>query len=187
MGRPATALAREFLSSGSGVLSYLARLEARHSEGVLSAHDVTRAYEGAFLSYYTSLERHLERLFYGLLMGRYTISGHSSPRVTIASERVAREVVAGDRRYVDWLPIVKTERRAPIFLSGGRPFDRLEPVGCQGGPRADALDSERCRTPKRARGTHLPTTAHRWERNSAEAAYPCGISSWAARSRPNAA
>jgi hypothetical protein len=128
MPRPATAVADAFLGSTRGVLGYLARLEARHSEGVLSAQDVTRAYEGAFLGYYTSLERHIERLFFGLLMGRYTVSGHSAPRITIASHRVAHEVVAGDRGYADWLPITKTERRAPIYLAGGRPFDRLNSV-----------------------------------------------------------
>jgi hypothetical protein len=60
-------------------------------------------------------------------MGRYTVTGHNvRPLVQIQSDAVARRVVAGGKRYVDWLPYVHLESRAPAFLSGGRPFDRLE-------------------------------------------------------------
>jgi hypothetical protein len=102
-------------------------LEGHHASGRLSGRDVTRAYEGAFLGFYTELERHLEQLFVGLIMGRYTVSGSNvRPLVRIDSEVVARRVIAGGQRYVDWLPYGHIDRRAPAFFSGGRPFNRID-------------------------------------------------------------
>jgi hypothetical protein len=72
------------------------------------------------------LERHLEQLFIGLVMGRYTVTGAGiRPLVRIESEVIARRVVAGGKRYVDWLPYKHIDDRAPAFLSRGRPFDRI--------------------------------------------------------------
>lgn len=54
---------------------------------------------------------------------------HSNTRtrslVTIASPQVARNVVNGGKKYVDWLPIDVTKIRAAAFLSSGRPFDEI--------------------------------------------------------------
>jgi hypothetical protein len=126
---PASTIADSLRRSARGTQGYLDRLEGLHAKGFLSSRDVTRAYEGAFLTYYTGLERHLERLFMGLVMARVTPSGRKTRAlVQIASDRTARKVVSGDRAFADWLPIDKTTQRAARFLSGGRPFDRLRPV-----------------------------------------------------------
>lgn len=128
MPRPASeAVGEVFLARSRAVSGYLRRLETHHASGRLSTRDVTRAYEGAFLGFYTDLERHLEQLFLGLIMGRYRVTGSNvRPLVKIDSELVARRVVAGGQRYVDWLPYFHIDRRAPAFLSGGRPFDRID-------------------------------------------------------------
>jgi hypothetical protein len=111
---------------------YLGRLEKLHKANRLSQRDVTRAYEGAFLSYYTALERHLEQLFLGLLMSRIVVSGRPARSlVRTGSDVTARRIVAGDRPYADWLPIDHTAKRAKKLLSGGRPFDRLSKVDTQ--------------------------------------------------------
>jgi hypothetical protein len=120
-----SAVASQFKGSARATEGYLRRLEGLNAAGVLSDRDVTRAYEGAFLSYYTDLERHIERLFLGLVMGRFVVSPSSSSLVQIQSEVVARKVVGGGRRYTSWLPIRYTEDRAEVFLSRGAPFDRL--------------------------------------------------------------
>ena len=58
-------------------------------------------------------------------MGRFAKSGIHS-LVEIKSEVVARKVVAGGRRYADWLPYEKeTLPRAVAFLAAGRPFSDL--------------------------------------------------------------
>jgi hypothetical protein len=47
--------------------------------------------------------------------------------VDVKSEVVARRIVTAGRKYVDWLPFDRhTEPRASAFLSGGRPFSKLE-------------------------------------------------------------
>jgi hypothetical protein len=51
--------------------------------------------------------------------------------VKIADNRVAHGIIGGDRAYVDWLPLHKTKKRAAIYLSRGKPFDRLESVDIQ--------------------------------------------------------
>ena len=102
---------------------YLQRVERLHAEGRLSERDVRRAYAGALLAFYAYLERSIERLFLGTLMGRYLHpSGTVKPLVAIRSEHVARMVVQGGQGYADWLPFDRTVRRANAFLSGGRPF-----------------------------------------------------------------
>ena len=105
---------------------YLLRVERLHFEGRLSERDVRRAYAGAFLAFYAYLERSIERLFLGTLMGRYQhASGSVRPLVVIKSEHVARLAVQGGRDYADWLPFDHTVRRANAFLSAGRPFSEL--------------------------------------------------------------
>lgn len=127
--KPASTVADSLKRSARGTQGYLDRLERLCTAGALSGRDVTRAYEGAFLTYYTGLERHLERLFLGLVMARVTPSGRKTRAlVQIASDRTARQVISGDRPFADWLPIDRTTKRAARFLSEGRPFDRLRPV-----------------------------------------------------------
>jgi hypothetical protein len=126
--KPAKTVAESLTKTARGTQGYLDRLEQLHKAGALTQRDVTRAYEGAFLRYYTDLERHLERLFMGLLMSRFAVTGNSRSLVQIRSEQVARQVLIGERNYVDWLPIQKTTDRAKTFLSRGKPFDRLSPA-----------------------------------------------------------
>jgi hypothetical protein len=105
------------------------RVEKLHAERRLSERDVRRAYGGAFLAFYACLERSIERLFLGTVMGRYTYTnGSVRALVSIKSERVARLAVQGGRDYVDWLPYDLTVRRATAFLSTGRPFSDLTPA-----------------------------------------------------------
>jgi hypothetical protein len=126
--KPASSIAMSLERAARGTLGYLERLERLHAQGLLSERDVTRAYEGAFLAYYTSLEQHIERLFMGLVMARLSPPRKSRALIQIASDRTAREIVSGDRPYVDWLPIKKTTDRAQTYLSKGQPFDRLRPI-----------------------------------------------------------
>lgn len=124
-------IAESFRRSARSSQGYLERLERLHRARKLSQRDVTRAYEGAFLSFYTGLERHLEQLFMGLLMSRVVVSGRPVRSLVTASEVTARRIVAGNRAYAEWLPIHHTTRRARSLLSEGRPFDRLSNVDTQ--------------------------------------------------------
>lgn len=127
--KPASTIADSLRRSARGTQGFLDRLESLHASKRLSATDVTRAYESAFLSFYTELESHIERLFLGLLLVRIAPTRRSARSlVGVSSDRTARAVLGGDRGYADWLPIEKTAARASVFFSRGRPFDRLLPV-----------------------------------------------------------
>ena len=91
--------------------------------------DLHRTYAGAYLGFYTYVERSIERLFLGILTGRLT-SAQRGVRslVTVRSDKVAREIVSSERSYADWIPYDLTRRRAKAFLSGGRPFSTLSDV-----------------------------------------------------------
>jgi hypothetical protein len=79
------------------------KLEALHSEGRVTRHDVSMFYEGIFLRTVTSLEGLMEDLFVGLLAGGILPGKNVHPRVTFQSHTVARDVMLGGRAYVDWL------------------------------------------------------------------------------------
>lgn len=135
MAAPASKIAGEVQARARGLEAYVGRMERLAARGELGASDLHRVYSGAFLSFHTYLERSIERLFLGLLMGRLTKADVSS-LVSIKSDAVARAVIVGGRGYVDWLPLERfTVPRAKAFLSRGKPFSDV--------PRADRRALER--------------------------------------------
>lgn len=110
-------------SRARGIALYINRCENLYARRELSRTDLHRTYAGAYLSFYTYVERSIERLFLGLLVDRYVMSqADVRPLVTVRSDKVARNIVSGERSYADWIPYDLTRRRAKAFLSGGRPF-----------------------------------------------------------------
>jgi hypothetical protein len=78
------------------------------------------------LLFYTSLERSIEQLFLGILTRELTFRQRGvKPLVAAPSERIARQIVTGERAYADWLPFRLTEGRANALLAAGRPFKSL--------------------------------------------------------------
>lgn len=113
-------------SRARGLQQHINRVEKLYQSDLVTLTDIHRIYSGAFIQYYTYLERMIEKLFVGLLMGEY-VSSHSNvgALVNVNSYKVAHDIIKGDRRYVDWLPIYKTCQRADAFFSCGRPFSLL--------------------------------------------------------------
>lgn len=102
------------------------KIESLARKKSLVRRDVEQVYSGLFLEAVTSFERHIERLFMGLLVGAVSTNNSAAmPRVTIGSHKVAHEVLKGSQRYIDWLPFSHTEKRAEAFFRGGRPFTQL--------------------------------------------------------------
>ena len=128
MPRPAINPAHSF----SGHLRHLektrAKMEQLLDQGIIVRRDIEQVYEGLYLEAFTSLERFIEDLFLGLLVGRLQASSLSIvPRISCSCDRVAREVVFGGDNYVDWLPYERrTERRAEAFFRNGLPFKSLQ-------------------------------------------------------------
>jgi hypothetical protein len=109
-----------------GLESYITRLERLHLDGRVYRIDLERAYAGAYLLFYTSLERSIEQLFLGILTQEFTFRQRGiRPLVAAPSERIARQIVTGERAYADWLPLRLTEGRAKALLAAGRPFESI--------------------------------------------------------------
>ena len=89
--------------------------------------DIERVYAGGFLAFHTYLESSIERLFVGLLVGRF-VSQYSTvrPLINVSVDNVAYRIVRGERGYAAWLPYKRyTVRRAKAFFSRGKPFTDL--------------------------------------------------------------
>lgn len=127
MPRPASSWGDEVASRARGMNLYVTRMDHLHAQRLISRVDIDRIYAGGFLTFYTFLERSLERLFIGLLVRRF-ISGDSAarPLISINSDLVAYAIVRGERSYVNWLPYKRyAMRRAKAFFSRGKPFTNL--------------------------------------------------------------
>ncbi len=127
MPAAATKVSREVAARARGLNAYVGRMEKLFGTKAISRVDINRTYAGACLGFCTYAERSLERLFLGLLMRRFVHEAAAvQPLVDIRSDRVARAVVNGGRKYVDWLPYDQfTEPRAEAFLSRGLPFTAM--------------------------------------------------------------
>lgn len=104
------------------------KMEGHIDRGTIVRRDIEQIYKGLYLEAVCCFERFIEDLFISLLVGRlrHTLST-IVPRVTFKSDIVARDVVFGGNRYVDWLPYSHTERRANAFFRNGLPFTSLQP------------------------------------------------------------
>ena len=127
MAKPAISLAHKFI----GHLKYLektrAKMEKLLTTNAIVRRDIEQVYAGLYLEAITSLERLIENLFIGLLVGRIAPgSSEIITRVSFKSDRVAHNVVFGGRNYVDWFPYHHTGQRARAFFRNGLPFTSLE-------------------------------------------------------------
>jgi len=136
MPRSSSKIANDVATRSRGVSLYLRRIELAYSLKTVSKSDVERAYAGAFMLYTVSVERAIERLFIGLLVGELTSTIRGvKPLITVRSHRIAGNIVRGERKYVDWLPYERhTKKRAESFFANGLPF------GLALKPELDALE-----------------------------------------------
>ena len=128
MPRLSSVVAEDVARRARDLDRYLEKIDGLHRQRALVDRDAERAYAGGYLEFHAYVERALERLFLGLLRRRLkSADGSVRPLIAVSSDRVASEIVAGGRRYVDWLPYkLHTTPRARAFFAGGRPFDRLD-------------------------------------------------------------
>lgn len=101
------------------------KVESLHSSGGIARRDVERVYEGLYIAAITTLEGFLEALFYDVVLNHQDYAADIRPRAQFRSRQVLRDVVLGDRPYVNWLPFDRTLARASTFLRGGRPFSAV--------------------------------------------------------------
>jgi len=103
------------------------RVEALLASGDLGIRDVERVYEALFIRSVVQFEAMLEEVFVGLISGRLKSPKTGiSPRANFFSDGVLKDIIYGERDYLDWLPYNRTETLARRFLTAGRPFTDLD-------------------------------------------------------------
>ena len=96
-------------------------------QDLLVRRDIEQVYAGLYVEIVASFERFLENLFVELLVKKVRCGQISvKPKMLFPSRDMAREIINGGRKYVDWLPYENhTEKRAKIFIFDGLPFTSL--------------------------------------------------------------
>ncbi|MBI4848818.1 MAG: hypothetical protein HY808_09630 [Nitrospirae bacterium] len=111
--------------------SHLANIEKTRKKseellkvGILANRDVDVIYSGLYIEAVVSFERFIEDLFIDLLSQRVKHSSKKvKPKIFFKSATLARNVLLGERSYIDWLPYEKfTKKRAKRFFENGLPF-----------------------------------------------------------------
>ena len=120
----ATTLAARHATDAGAAIQMVARLTTLRTRGVLSIAELELAAEAALLSLHTSFETFVRELYLECVTGDAAIHGVRS-RLRAGSIEDAQSLIAGDRPFVEWLPIEKTLERALLHLGAGQPFVRL--------------------------------------------------------------
>jgi hypothetical protein len=105
-----------------------ARMEKLYGKGQINENDMDSVYEALFLRAVTGFEVFLEELFLSILEGRaqYKAGRRVNLRMTVTSRDALMEILLQGDKYMTWLPFGRTEDRAKIYLTGGRPFSELD-------------------------------------------------------------
>lgn len=126
MARPASELADALVGHLGRTNVTRRRCERLFSEGRMKRDDIELVYQGLFLDAVCSFERFVEGLFVGLLCEHVA---HPSRRVRtkvrFGAAAVCRQVLAGSRPFIDWLPFDRTQKLAERFLAEGLPFSEI--------------------------------------------------------------
>ena len=103
------------------------RFERMFARSQIKLIDIEIVYEALFLRATTSFEAFLEELFCQILLNKVQYPTSRVTRiVNFASAQSLYRFVWRNDKYLEWLKYEKTEERARVFLSGGRPFRGLD-------------------------------------------------------------
>jgi hypothetical protein len=104
------------------------RMERLYGSKQIALRDLHTAYEALFLRAVVRFEAFLETLFIQILEGK---TSYPAKRVQVkmsaSSKSALMEILLQDRKFLTWLPIQDTLKRANLYLKDGRPFEELDP------------------------------------------------------------
>jgi hypothetical protein len=123
----ATTVAERLAREAKSLEIYTRRTERLFASRYVPRIDLDRAYAAAYMLFYVLLEDAVEELFVGLLTCKLTV-GRSGvrPIVPAPNKPVARRLILGGRKYVDWFPFDRhTRPRAEALFVDGKPFTDL--------------------------------------------------------------
>ena len=105
-------------------------MESLYLEGRITLTDLHSVYEALFLRALTGFEVFLENLFFSILGGKAKYpKSRVSVRMTPSSSKALSEIIHQGDKYLKWIPFDNTEKRARLYLNGGRPFSELDDAG----------------------------------------------------------
>lgn len=103
------------------------RMENLFSAGRINKTDLDSVYEALFLRAVTSFEGFLEDLFIAILERRTRYSKQRVKLLMSASSREAlMQILLQGNPFMMWLPFHHTEKRASLYLKGGKPFSEID-------------------------------------------------------------
>lgn len=111
---------RGFSNRLTQILYTLRNGDIAFAKGHICRRDCARLYSGSFLEAVVSFELSIEKLFVDCLTGRCVHPRAYRTLVTCANSPVAYQLIKHGSRYVDWLPLDKSETIAKIFFLPGR-------------------------------------------------------------------
>ena len=127
MARPATSIPDTYSSKLANLELTRRKVETLFLDKEIVRRDIEQVYRGLYMEAVTLLERSIEELFVGLLVGGITpTNSKTHPRVQFKSHEVARDVVFGGKSYVDWFPYEFTKSRSYAFFRDGHPFTAIQ-------------------------------------------------------------
>jgi hypothetical protein len=99
------------------------RMERLYGKKQIALRDLHSVYESLFLRSVTSFESFLEELFIAILERRVRYRAKTvTVKMKAHSSAALMEILLQGDKYLDWLPFVKTEDRARLYLVDGMPF-----------------------------------------------------------------
>lgn len=100
---------------------------------IFSNDEKSKLIEGIFVKIVTSFESHTEKLFFGLLEGRYSRKtiGVTTP-FSVNPVTFTRNLLLVNSDYFEWLPIERTIERAESVFVDGLPFSKLKGTPLKG-------------------------------------------------------
>lgn len=99
------------------------RMDFLHSQKQIVLRDLEFVYEALFLRAVTSFEVFLEELFISILQDKAKYSRRRvSLRMKAINSAALMDILFQGKDYIQWLPFDSTEKRAHLYLKGGKPF-----------------------------------------------------------------
>ena len=115
----------------NGLEKHLRSLEITRSRMVsledsnsIERRDLEQLCKGLFLDVVSSFEKYLETLFIGLFISELTAQS-AKPVAVIKPKLFIYNILFTEKKYLDWLPYDKTEKRAKKYFKDGKPFTNL--------------------------------------------------------------
>lgn len=127
MPRLTTRLVDKLITRSQELERTRSKIENLLTVGYIELNDIEQVYAGLYLDIFTEFEAMIEDLFFGLLSGSlYSRQYKIERKVRIQPVSMTRQVISGDRSYLDWFPYrERTIPRAKNFFDVGEPFTLL--------------------------------------------------------------